>query len=126
MLLLQNAFLKGKYNASLSHNAQNMALFRCPADKRQIGLMADRLFDKNKPDFMEIYNSIMSKPYSYGIVSSKADRQVIAGVFGNSVSYNITGVDSTACHKTGNNNYQFKRKQRENLQNRPFQNIETK
>ena len=60
--------------------------------------MADIIFDKNRPAFMEIYNNITSKPYSYVIVDSKADtssrRQVIAEVFGDSMSYNITGAES--------------------------------
>ena len=98
ILLLQNAFPKGKYNTSISRNAQYMALFMCPADGRQIGIMADRIFDKNKPAFMEIYNDITSKPYSYVVVDNKADtparRQVIADIFGNCVSYNITVDDS--------------------------------
>ena len=34
ILLLQNAFPKGKHNTSISRNAQYMALFRCPADRR--------------------------------------------------------------------------------------------
>ena len=75
-----------------------MALFRCPADRRQIGIMVDRIFDKNKPAFMEIYNNITSKPYSYVVVDNKAEtsarRQVIADIFGNCVSYNITEDDS--------------------------------
>ena len=54
ILLLQNAFTKGKYNTSISRNAQYMALFRCQSDRRQIGIMADRIFDKNKPAFVEI------------------------------------------------------------------------
>ena len=98
ILLLQNAFPKGKYNTSISRNAQYMALFRCLADRRQIGIMADRIFDKNKPALMEIYNDITSKAYSYVVVDNKADtparRQIIADIFGNCVSYNITGVDS--------------------------------
>ena len=98
ILLLQNAFPKGKYNTSISRNAQYMALFRCPADRRQIGIMADRIFDKNKPAFMEIYNDITSKAYSYVVVDNKADtparRQIVADIFGNCVSYNVTGVDS--------------------------------
>ena len=60
--------------------------------------MADRIFDKNKPAFMEIYNNITSKPYSYVVVDNKSEtparRQVIADIFGNCVSYNITGDDS--------------------------------
>ena len=98
ILLLQNAFPKGKYNTSISRNAQYMALFRCPADRRQIGIMADRIFTKNKPAFMEIYNDITSKPYSYVVVDNKAEtparRQVIADIFGNFVSYTIVGDDS--------------------------------
>ena len=98
ILLLQNAFPKGKYNTSISCNAQYKTLFRCPADRRQIGIMADRIFGKNKPAFMEIYDDITSKPYSYVVVDYKAEtparRQVIADIFGNCVSYNITGDDS--------------------------------
>ena len=81
ILLLQNAFPKGKYNTSMSSNAQYMALFSCPADRRQIGIVVNRIFDKNKPAFMEIYNNITSKTYSYVIVDNKANtpprRQVI-------------------------------------------------
>ena len=98
ILLLHNAFPKGKYNTSISRNAQYMALFRHSADRRQIGIMADRIFDKNKPAFMEIYNNITSNFYSYVIVDNKADtpsrRQVITEVFGDCVSYNITGAES--------------------------------
>ena len=75
-----------------------MVLFRCPADRTQIGIMADRIFDKNKTAFMEIYNNITYKRYFFVIVDNKADtssmRQVIAEVFRNCVSYNIKGVDS--------------------------------
>ena len=96
--LLQNAFPKGKYNTSISRNAQYMALFRCSADRRQTGIMVDRIFDKSKPVFMESYNNITSKPYFYVVVDNKADTpargQIITYIFGNCVSYNITGVDS--------------------------------
>ena len=46
ILLLQNAFPKGKYNTSISRNAQYMALFRCQADRRQIGIVADRILTR--------------------------------------------------------------------------------
>ena len=98
ILLLQNAFPKGKYNTSISRNAQYMALFRCPADRGQIGIMTDRIFNKHKPAFMEIYNDITSKSYSYVVVDNNAEtparRQITADIFGNCVSYNITGLDS--------------------------------
>ena len=54
-----------------------MHMLAC-ADKdirRQIGIMADRIFDKNKPALMEIYNNITSKPYSSVMVDNKADTQ---------------------------------------------------
>ena len=53
ILLLQIAFPKGKYNTSISPKAQFNALFRFPADRCQIGIMADMIFDKNKPAFMD-------------------------------------------------------------------------
>ena len=44
-------------------------------------IVADRTFVKNKPAFMDIYNNITSKLYSYVIVDNKANtpsrRQVI-------------------------------------------------
>ena len=91
ILLLQNAFPKGKHNTSISRNAQYLVFFRCPADRRQIGIMAERIFDKQKSLFMEIYNEITVKPYSYVLIDNKADtsvhRQIISGVFGTCVSY---------------------------------------
>ena len=72
ILLLQNAFPKGKHNTSINRNAQYIALFRCPADRRQIGIMAERIFDKQKSLFMSIYNDVTIKPYSYVLVDNKA------------------------------------------------------
>ena len=68
-----------------------MVFFKCPADRRQISIVAERIFDKQKPLFMEIYNEITVKPYSYVLIDNKADtavhRQIISGVFGTCVSY---------------------------------------
>ena len=58
ILLLQNAFPKAKHNTSFSRNAQYMVFFKCPTDRRPIGIMAGRIFDKQKSLFMEIYNEI--------------------------------------------------------------------
>ena len=73
-------------------------------DRRQIGIMVNRIFDKNRPAFMNIYNSITSQPYFYVIVDNKADTlsrmEAIADVFGNCVSYNITGLDSALADLT--------------------------
>ena len=96
ILLLQNAFPKGKHNTSISRTAQYMALFRCPADRRQIGIMAERIFDKQKSLFMSIYNDVTIKPYSYVLVDNKADtsvcRQIVSDVFGSCVSYTLPGL----------------------------------
>ena len=54
ILLIQNDFPKGKYNTSISRNAQYLALFRCPSDRRQIGIIAEGIIDKPKPLFMTI------------------------------------------------------------------------
>ena len=62
ILLLQNAFPKGKYHTSISCNAQYMVLLSCSADRRQMGNIADRILDTNNSAFMEIHNNIMSKP----------------------------------------------------------------
>ena len=48
ILLLQNPFPKGIHNASISRNPQYMVFFRCPTDILQIGIMAERIFDKQK------------------------------------------------------------------------------
>ena len=57
--------IKSFDSTSICRTAQYMVLFRCPADRRQTGIVADRVFDKNKPAFMEIHYNITSKPYSY-------------------------------------------------------------
>ena len=78
-----------------------MGFFRCPADRRQIGVMAERIFDNQKPLFMAICNEITVKPYSYVLTDNKADsavnRQIINGVFGTCVS---SALPSTSTPKT--------------------------
>ena len=99
ILLLQNAFPKGKHNTSISRNAQYMVFFRCPANRRHIGIMVERIFDKQKSLFMEIYNEITVKPYSNVLIENKADtavhRQIINGVFGTCVSYALASASKS-------------------------------
>ena len=52
ILLLQNMFPKGKYNTDISRNAQYLALFRSPSYRKQIGIIGERMFDKNRVHFM--------------------------------------------------------------------------
>ena len=53
--------------------------------------MTERIVNKQKPLFMEIYNQITVTSYSYDLIDNKADtavhRQIISGVFGTCVSY---------------------------------------
>ena len=56
ILLLQNMFPKGKYNTDISRNAhQYLALFRSPSDRKQIGMIGERMFDRNRVHFMNAY-----------------------------------------------------------------------
>ena len=53
--------------------------------------MAEKIFAKQKPLFMEMYSEITVKPYAYTLIDNKADtsvhRQIISGIFGTCVSY---------------------------------------
>ena len=55
ILLLQNMFPKGKYNTDISRNAQYLVLFRSPSNRKQIGIVAERIFAKDRPKFMSAY-----------------------------------------------------------------------
>ena len=48
ILLLQNMFPKGKFNTDISRNAQYMALFRSSSDRKQIDIIAERIFAKDR------------------------------------------------------------------------------
>ena len=61
ILLLQNMFPKGKYNTDISRNAQYLALFRSPSDRKQIGIIGERMFDKNRVHFMNAYYKATEK-----------------------------------------------------------------
>ena len=91
ILLLQNMFPKGKYNTDISRNAQYIALFRSPSDRKQIGIVAERMFDKNRDRFMAVFNEVTSKPYTYILIDNKpeteAQKQVLGDVFGSCCVY---------------------------------------
>ena len=63
ILLLQHMFLRGKYNTDISRNAQYLALFRSPSDRKQIGIIGERMFDKNRVHFMNVYYKGTEKPF---------------------------------------------------------------
>ena len=98
ILLLQNMFPKGKYNTDISRNAQYLALFRSPSDRKQIGIIGERMFDKNRVHFMNAYYKETEKPYGYLLVDNKPgtppDNQILADLFGECYAYHF-GVNST-------------------------------
>ena len=98
VILLQNMFPKGKYNTDISRNAQYLALFRSPSDRKQIGIIEERMFDKNRVHFMNAYYKETEKPFGYLLVDNKpdtpADQQSLADLLGECYVYYF-GVNST-------------------------------
>ena len=93
ILLLQNMFPKGKYNTDISRNAQYLALFRSPSDRKQIGIIGERMFDKNRVHFMNAYYKETEKPYGYLLVDNNLgtpdDNQILANLFGECYAYHF-------------------------------------
>ena len=93
ILLLQNMFPKGKYNTDISRNAQYLALFRSPSDWKQIGIIGERMFNKNSVHFMHAYYKETEKPYGYLLVDNEpgtpADQQILADLFGECYAYHF-------------------------------------
>ena len=91
-------FPKGKYNTDISRNTQYLALFRSPSDRKQIGIIGERMFDKNRVHFLNAYYKETEKPYGYLLVGNKpgtpADNQILADLFGECYAYHF-GVNST-------------------------------
>ena len=86
ILLFQNMLPKGKFNTDISRNAQYMVLFRSPSDRKQIHIIAERIFAKDRPNFMQVYSKETEKPYGYVLVDNQprttTDKQVVSDVFG--------------------------------------------
>ena len=61
ILLLQNMFPRGKYNTDISRNAQYLVLFRSPSDRKQIGIVAERICTKDRKNFMSAYGKETEK-----------------------------------------------------------------
>ena len=91
ILLLQNMFPKGKYNTDISRNATYKVLFRSPGDRKQIDIMAEQTFAKDRPRFMQAYKQETDHPYGYIVVDNHprttSEHQVVANVFGDCYTY---------------------------------------
>jgi len=84
-------FPKGKFNTDITRNAQYMILFRSPSDRKQIDIIAERIFAKDRPKFMEAYAKETAKPYGYVLIDNQpktsVDKQVVSNVFGECQRY---------------------------------------
>ena len=91
ILLLQNMFPKGKFNTDISRNAQYITLYRSPSDRKQIDMVAERIFAKDRPNFMSAYAKETERPYGYLLIGNKpktpAEKQVLTNVFENCQAY---------------------------------------
>ena len=91
LLLLQNMFPKGKYNTDISRNATYKVLFRSPGDRKQIDIMAEQTFAKDRPRFMQAYHRETDRPYGYLVVDNHprttSEHQVVGNVFGDCYTY---------------------------------------
>ena len=91
ILILQNAFPKGKFNTEISRNAMYMVLFRSPADREQIKRVGQRMFPSQNDQFMNIYRQETEKPYGYILIDNKPDtlagHQVLSNIFGKTLRY---------------------------------------
>ena len=91
VLLLQNMFPKGKYNTDISRNATYKVLFRSPGDRKQMDIMAEQTFAKDRPHFMKAYNQETEQPYGYIMLDNHprttSEHQVVTNVFGDCYTY---------------------------------------
>ena len=91
ILLLQNMFPKGKFNTDISRNALYKVLFRSPGDRKQIDIMAEQTFAKDRANFMKAYTKETEKPFGYIILDNHPrtsnEHQVVANVFENCYTY---------------------------------------
>ena len=91
ILILQNAFPKGKFNTEISRNAMYMVLFRSPADREQIKRVGQRMFPTRNDQFMNIYRLETEKPYGYILIDNKPEtmtsHQVLSNIFNKTLRY---------------------------------------
>ena len=62
-----------------------MAVFRSPSDREQIGIIAERMFDKNRQRFMTAYYQETERAFRYIFVDNRPDtpgkKQVLTDIF---------------------------------------------
>ena len=82
-------FPKGKYNTNISRDARYLALFRSPSDQKQIEIIGEHMFDKNRVHFMNAYYKETEDPFGYLLVDNNphtpADKQILGDLFENAM-----------------------------------------
>ena len=109
ILLRQIMFPNGKFNTDISRNAQYIAFFQSPSDRKQIGIIAKRLFGKNRPRFMSAYFQETEKAFGYIFVDNHpdkpSDKLVLSDIFGpsrRSPTINSSGKSDETVKTTSN------------------------
>ena len=69
IFITQNCFEKGKFSKGINVNASYFVLFKNMRDRQQVTFLARQMF-KNAGAFMEAYDDIMKKPYSYVVLDA--------------------------------------------------------
>ena len=76
-------FPKGKYNTDISS----------PSNRKQIGIVGERMFDEKRIHFMNTYCKETKKPFGYLLMDNKpntpADKQVLGDIFGETYVYHF-------------------------------------
>ena len=89
--VITKCFQKGKFNTDISCNAQYITLFRSPSNRKQIDMVAERIFAKDRPNFMSAYAKETERPYKCLLLDNQpktpAEKQVLANVFENCQAY---------------------------------------
>ena len=68
-----------------------MIIFRSPSDRKQVDILADRIFAKHRPKFMDAYERETEKAYGYVLIDNQPgtvkERQVVCEILGNCHAY---------------------------------------
>lgn len=68
-----------------------MIIFRSPSDRKQVDILADRIFTKHRPKFMDVYERETEKAYGYVLIDNQPgtvkERQVVCEILGNCHAY---------------------------------------
>jgi len=70
-------------------------LFRSPSDRKQVDIIAERIFAKDRSQFMQVYSKATQAPYGYVLIDNQPctapEYQVVTDVFGQCQRHPILG-----------------------------------